>query len=95
MSERVGIVARPPNPAWRGPLRAWLEQRSRELRGHHAVRRVQLVDHAFERSPESADTWTLVIDFAHPVGADAVVRDVMADLAILDASPELTELSDD
>jgi hypothetical protein len=34
----------------------------------------------------------LVIDFAHAGGADVVVRDVLADLTVLDASPELTEL---
>jgi hypothetical protein len=92
MSERVGFIARPPNPAWRGPVRAWLEQRARELRDHHAVRRVQIVDHFSGRNPGGLDTsWTLVIDFAHPFGADTIVREVVADLAVLGASPELTE----
>jgi hypothetical protein len=87
VSGRVGIIARPPNPAWRGPLRAWLEQRSREIRDVPSVRRVQIID-----GPQrSGFAWTLVIDFAHSSEADAVVRDVIADLRTLDASPELTE----
>jgi hypothetical protein len=89
----VGIVARPPNPAWRGPLRAWLEQRSRELRHHHAVRHVQIVDRFSGRTGQGVETsWMFLIDFAHPFGAEAVVRDILADLAAVDASPEITDL---
>jgi hypothetical protein len=94
VSQRVAIVARPPNQTWWGPLRAWLEQRSRELRDHHVVRRVQIVDHFSGGDLDSTGvSWTLVIEFAHAAGADVVVRDVLADLTVLDASPELTELS--
>jgi hypothetical protein len=86
----VEIVARPSSPAWRGPVRAWLDQRSRELRDHHAVRRVRIVDHFSGRGAGGLDmSWTLVIDFAHPFGADAVVREIHADLALLGASPRL------
>jgi hypothetical protein len=92
MSERVGIIARPPNPAWRGPVRAWLEQRSRELRDHHAVRQVRIVDHFSARSGRGVDmSWTLVIEFAHPFGTDAIVRDILADLSVLGASPQLAD----
>jgi hypothetical protein len=81
VSGRVGIVTRPPTAAWRGPLRAWLEQRARELRDEPAVRDVQIV------------AWTRVIEFAHPFGAEPIVRDVLADLETLDASPELTDVT--
>jgi hypothetical protein len=53
---------------------------------------VQIVDHVSRRGHHaSGAAWTLVIDFAPPFGADPVVRDVLADLAVLDASPEPTE----
>jgi hypothetical protein len=92
MTERVGIIARPPSPDWHGPVRAWLEQRARELRDHHAVRRVQILDHFSARPRDGVGaSWTLVIDFAHPFGAEAIVRDILADLSQLGASPELTE----
>jgi hypothetical protein len=37
-------------------------------------------------------SWTLVIDFAHPFGTDAIVRDILADLAVLGASPQLADI---
>jgi hypothetical protein len=96
VTHRIAIIARPSHSAWRGPLRAWLEQRSRELRDEACVRRVQVVDHnAGDPQGDRSGTgsaWTMVIDFAHPFGADAIIRDVLGDLAVLDASPEVTDL---
>jgi hypothetical protein len=80
MTRRIAVIARPPSSSWRGPLRAFLDNRARELRDESAVRRVRLVD--------DAPALTLVIDFAHEFGASELVRDLVADLETLDAAPE-------
>jgi hypothetical protein len=72
-------------------LRAWLDQRARELRDAAAIQRVQVVDPGGTISVQP-DCWTLVIDFSYRDGADPIVRDLMRDLGMLDASPELIEL---
>lgn len=83
MTRRLAIIAHPPSGEWRGPLRAFLENRARELRDHSAVRRTRIVD-------DDPPALTLVIDFAHEYGADELVRDLVADLEALKAAPEPT-----
>jgi len=75
------VSAHPPSARWRGPLVAFLESRARELRDHSAVRRTRVVEE------EDAEPVTLVIDFAHQNGATELVRDLVADLEALNATP--------
>ena len=80
MTRRVEVIARPPSARWRGPLRAFLENRARELREKSAVRGVHVVE-------RDAPGLALVIDFAHEYGASELVRDLVADLEALNAAP--------
>ena len=80
MTRRVAVIAHPPNAHWHGPLRAFLEHRARELRDESAVRQARVVEH-------DAPALTLVVDFAHEYGANELVRDLVADLESLNATP--------
>ena len=83
MSRRIAVVAIPPNASWRGPLLAFLDNRARQLRDDSAVRRARVLAH----DVDGRRAWALVIDFAHEYGASELVRDVVADLEALNASP--------
>ena len=80
MTRRVAVIAHPPDAGWHGPLRAFLENRARELRDDSAVRRARVVEH-------DPPALTLIIEFAHEYGATELLRDVVADLEALNAAP--------
>ena len=86
---QIIISTRARDRHWNGPLRAWLDQRARELRDEATVQRVRVDEHVSD--PAGRSSWLMRLELASTDDAQALVRDVVQDLQALKAEPELVE----
>jgi hypothetical protein len=83
--ETVIVRARSRNPRWDGPLRLWLESRADRLRKADSVQAVVVKE---GRDDRRGVVWEIGLRLVGP-GGRVVIRDLIIDLELLMAEPEL------